>query len=115
MNSNSGAMHCTIEMVAHDWSRVRLLAESGRLFVNDVNDDAAPAATVLNLRAGFEQQVARWQLKEWLRVDNAADRSYAGSVIVNEGTTAALGGGRYFEPALPRNWWVGLTARYSFE
>ena len=91
------------------------IVHTGRLFVNDLNDDAAPAATVLNLRAGFEQQVARWQLKEWLRVDNAADRSYAGSVIVNEGTTAALGGGRYFEPALPRNWWVGLTARYSFE
>ena len=28
----------------------------GKIFVNDINDDAAPAATVLNLRAGLSQQ-----------------------------------------------------------
>ena len=91
------------------------VVHTGRLIVNDLNEDAAPAATVLNLRAGFEQQFEGWQLKEWLRVDNAADRRYAGSVIVNEGTVAAQGGGRYYEPALPRNWWLGVTARYAFQ
>ena len=91
------------------------VVHTGRLFVNDQNDDAAPPATVFNLRAGFEQSFAGWLIKEWLRVDNVANRSYAGSVIVNEGTAAAQGGGRYFEPALRRNAWLGVTARYSFE
>ena len=81
----------------------------GKLFVNDINDDAAPAATVLNLRAGLSQQVAGWRFSQLLRLDNVADKAYAGSVIVNEGNR------RYFEPALPRNWLLALTARRSFE
>jgi iron complex outermembrane recepter protein len=43
-----------------------------------------------------------------LRVDNATDRAYAGSVIVNEANR------RFFEPALPRNILVMLTAQYEF-
>lgn len=85
------------------------IVHTGRLFVNDANDDAAAAATVLNLRAGFEQTVGRWRVKEWLRVENATDRGYAGSVIVNDANQ------RYFEPALPRNYWAGVTASYAFD
>lgn len=80
----------------------------GRLFVNDVNDDAAPAATVFNLRAGLSQEVGGWRFTELLRIDNVGDRAYAGSVIVNEANR------RYFEPALPRNWLLAVTARRSF-
>ena len=84
------------------------VVHTGKLYVNDANTDAAPAATVLNLRAGFQQTVGEWQFSQLLRVDNATDRNYAGSVIVNEGNS------RFFEPALPRNWLVGLKARYEF-
>ena len=80
----------------------------GQLFVNDANDDAAPAATVVNLRAALSQQVGNWRLSELLRIENAGDRNYAGSVIVNDGNK------RYFEPALPRHWLLGVTARYEF-
>ncbi len=79
-----------------------------KLYVNDLNIDAAPAATVLNLRAGFQQTIGEWQFSQLLRVDNAANRNYAGSVIVNEANS------RFFEPAMPRNWLVGLKARYEF-
>ncbi len=79
-----------------------------RLFVNDANDDAAPAATVVNLRAALSQQAGNWRFSELLRIENAGDRRYAGSVIVNDGN------GRYFEPALPRHWLLGVTARYEF-
>lgn len=81
---------------------------TGKLYVNDANADAAPAATVLNLRAGFTQKFGAWTLGQLLRVDNATDKSYAGSVIVNDGN------GRFFEPALPRNWMAALTAKYEF-
>jgi iron complex outermembrane recepter protein len=84
------------------------VVHTGKLYVNDRNSDAAPAATVLNLRAGFQQTLGEWQFSQLLRVDNVADRKYAGSVIVNEGNS------RFFEPAMPRNWLVGLKARYEF-
>jgi iron complex outermembrane receptor protein len=81
---------------------------TGGLFVNDANDDAAPAATVLNLRAGFTQGAGGWRLNELLRLDNATDRRYAGSVIVNASNQ------RFFEPALPRHWLLGVTLVREF-
>ncbi|MBC7956385.1 MAG: TonB-dependent receptor [Cytophagales bacterium] len=81
---------------------------TGTLFVNDANTDAAPAATVFNLRAGFAQELAGWRFTQLVRVDNASDHQYAGSVIVNDGN------GRFFEPALPRTWVLAVTARYAF-
>ena len=56
----------------------------------------------------LQQAVGRWTLREFARVDNVADRRYAGSVIVNEGN------GRFFEPAPGRNWLVGLNAAHTF-
>ena len=84
------------------------VVHTGRLFVNDANTDAAPASTVVNLRAGFAQQAGDWRFRQLLRLDNAADKRYAGSVIVNEANQ------RFFEPALPRNWLIGLTAQVEF-
>lgn len=81
---------------------------TGKLYVNDANTDAAPAVTLLNLRAGFSQKFGPWTLKQLLRVDNVNDKTYAGSVIVNDAN------GRFFEPALPRNWTLAFTARHEF-
>jgi len=95
----------------HRPSGLGLAAEmrhTGKIMVDDRNTDAAPAATVFALRAGLQQAVGRWTLREFVRVDNVADRSYAGSVIVNEGN------GRFFEPAPGRNWLGGVTAAYTF-
>jgi iron complex outermembrane recepter protein len=41
-------------------------------------------------------------------VDNLADKTYVGSVIVNEANR------RYFEPAPGRTWLVGANATYAF-
>jgi len=84
------------------------VVHTGRLWVNDANTDAAPSATVFNLRAGFAQQFGSVRLRQLLRIDNVGDRNYAGSVIVNESNQ------RYFEPAQPRNWMLGLTAQVEF-
>jgi len=81
---------------------------TGPLQVDDANSDATPASTVLNLRVGLKQDLGGWHFSELLRLDNATNRRYAGSVIVNEANK------RYFEPALPRNWLLALTARYEF-
>ncbi|MET0335780.1 MAG: TonB-dependent receptor [Rhizobacter sp.] len=84
------------------------VAHVGTLAVNDANTDRTPTATTLNLRAGFAQSLAGWRFTQLVRLDNATDRRYAGSVIVNEAN------GRFFEPALSRNWLLALTASHAF-
>jgi iron complex outermembrane receptor protein len=83
------------------------LRHAAPVYVNDVNNDAAPAYTVANLRAGFEQQFGAWRAKEFYRVDNLTDRKYAGSVIVNEGNS------RFFEPAPGRSHLLGVSLAYQ--
>jgi iron complex outermembrane receptor protein len=80
----------------------------GRIAVDDRNRDFAPAATVFNVRLSLAQNRDRWTFREFLRIDNLADRNYVGSVIVNEGNQ------RYFEPAPGRTWLVGVNAAYAF-
>ena len=79
-----------------------------KMYVNDLNSDAAPAYTLLNWRGGFAQQWAQLHLQEFVRVENLTDRKYAGSVIVNESS------GRYFEPAPSRNVYAGIRAAYNW-
>ncbi len=90
-------MHAAVELV-----------HIGRLFVNDANEDSAPAATLVNLRAGMRRRFGALEIEPLLRLENATNRKYAGSVIVNEANR------RFFEPAMPRTWLASLTARYRF-
>ena len=80
----------------------------GKIHVDDSNTDAAPGSSVFNLRVSTAQKVGRWSLREFLRVDNVANRNDVGSVIVNEGNR------RFFEPAPGRTWLLGLNAAYQF-
>lgn len=76
---------------------------SGRVAVNDRNTDHAHSWQVLALRWSQRFALAGGQTAELLaRVDNLADRRYAGSVIVNDGN------GRFFEPGAPRSVLLGL-------
>ncbi|MBC5784822.1 TonB-dependent receptor [Ramlibacter sp. USB13] len=84
------------------------LRHIGDLPVNDLNTDFASASTVFNFRISATQVVNRWTFREFLRLDNLADKNYVGSVIVNEGNQ------RYFEPAPGRTWLVGVNALYAF-
>lgn len=81
---------------------------NGKVYVNDANGESAAAYTVVNLRAGFEQRGKRWRLSEFVRLDNVADHSYIGSVIVAEANN------RFYEPAPGRNWLIGASASYTF-
>ena len=82
--------------------------DASRIYVNDANSDAAPAATVGAVRIGWEQKWGPARFKEFVRVDNVTDRHYAGSVIVADGN------GRYFESAPGRNYLVGVSASIPF-
>ncbi|HEX7648159.1 MAG TPA: TonB-dependent receptor [Noviherbaspirillum sp.] len=73
-----------------------------KVYVDDMNSEAAPGYAVFNLRAAqeFRAGTAKWVV--FGRIDNVLDRNYAGSVIVNESNR------RFYEPAAGRRLFVGL-------
>jgi iron complex outermembrane receptor protein len=73
-----------------------------RVFVNDVNADAAAGYALVSARAGYAFKAGNTNLFLYGRIDNVLDKQYAGSVIVNDGN------GRFFEPAPGRRLFVGL-------
>jgi len=77
--------------------------------VDDLNSDAAAGFGVVGLRWGADWAITdSGKLQTLLRVDNVFDRSYAGSVIVNEANK------RFFEPGAPRNWLLSLRWLQKF-
>ena len=80
-----------------------------KVYVEDTNTQkAAPAYSVFNWRAKFEQKVEHWTFSQTLRLDNLLDRQYVGSVIVGDTNN------RYYEAAPGRSWYAGAGAQYSF-
>ncbi|MFG6468027.1 TonB-dependent receptor family protein [Roseateles sp. BYS87W] len=79
-----------------------------KVFVNDLNTDAAGGYATLAAHAGYQLSLGAWDLGALLRVDNLAGRRYAGSVIVNDGN------GRFFEPAPGRTWLASASLSYRF-
>ena len=79
-----------------------------RVAVNDANSEFAGSFAVLNLVGGLMQEGRRWRLAEFVRIDNLADRSHAGSVVVNETNS------RFYEPAPGRNITLGIQANLQF-
>lgn len=77
-----------------------------RIYADDRNTASATGYWETNVHAGFDQQTHRWQLSEFLRLDNLTDRAYVGSVIVNESNS------RYFEPAPGRTAYVMFNAKW---
>jgi iron complex outermembrane receptor protein len=73
----------------------------GSVPVNDLNTDAAPSYFTLGVDVGYGFNLTSGQLRTFFSIDNALDRKYAGSVIVNDGN------GRYFEPAPGRTYLLG--------
>jgi iron complex outermembrane recepter protein len=93
---------------APGWEAAIDVKHQGRIFVNDVNSDAARAYAIANVRAGYVHTLGRTRLSVGARVDNVTDKRYAGTVIVNEGN------GRFFEPAPGRNWLVTAGINVAF-
>jgi iron complex outermembrane receptor protein len=73
-----------------------------RVFVNDINADAAAGYAVVGARAGYAFKAGGANLFLYGRIDNLFDKQYAGSVIVNDGAD------RFFEPAPGRRLFVGV-------
>lgn len=77
--------------------------------VKDTADsDKAPSYTVFNLRASLNQKTGHWSTTEYITLNNFTDVKYIGSVKVNDSKS------RFFEPAAPSNWIIGVKAAYKF-
>ena len=81
---------------------------NSKVYVDDANNDSAPAHTIFNVRAGFQQLANNWRFSEYVRIENIFDKDYIGSVKVNDSKL------RYFEPAAGRNYMIGVSASYRF-
>ncbi len=81
-----------------------------KVYVEDSNSaKPAPAYSVFNWRARFEQHLGPWTVHQLVRLDNLLDRQYVGSVIVGDGNN------RYYEAAPGRVWYAGAGVSYTFE
>ncbi len=84
------------------WTAGAQAVAVGAVTVNDSGSQRAPGYGLLNLDLGRHWPIGRSRLHGFARVDNAFDRRYIGSVIVNEGN------GRFYEPGPDRTWSIGL-------
>lgn len=75
----------------------------GPVSANTLGDQHASGYFLLDTAIGYSWQAGR---RAFLRIDNLLDRSYVGSVIVNESN------GRHFEPAPGRSLVLGLDWRW---
>jgi iron complex outermembrane receptor protein len=84
------------------WSAAVELDASSHLVVNDVGTVAAPGYGIVHAELGRKWDLGSSTLRGFARIENLFDKTYVGSVIVNEGNS------RFFETGLERSAMVGL-------
>jgi iron complex outermembrane receptor protein len=84
---------------------------NGSMAVNDINSlSMANGYAVMNIRGVLRQELSGgWSSSQFFRVNNLLDRSYVGSVIVNQASS------QFYEAAPGRNWIIGGNASYQFK
>ena len=76
-----------------------------RLWANDLNTAYAPGHGIFNARLRHGLQWGPAAIESSIGINNLGNQNYVGSVITNQSAS------QFYEPALPRNWTVGVTAR----
>ncbi|AXQ28710.1 TonB-dependent receptor [Solimonas sp. K1W22B-7] len=89
------------------WSAALDVRHSAAVPVNDLNSDEAESYRVVNARLAWLRPFGRGSLGTFVRVDNLFDKTYAGSVIVNDTNL------RFFEPAPDRSWFAGVELNFQ--
>lgn len=77
-----------------------------KTYVNDLNSDAAPGYAVFNARLSREFRFNGAKMLLYGRIDNLFDKTYAGSLIVNDANA------RFFEAAPGRRLFVGVRSMF---
>lgn len=84
------------------------LISRSRLYANDKNTANAPGYSIINVRAQQKYKFHEVNITSYAAIDNLLNKKAIGSVIVNASSD------RFFEPALPRNYTLGLQASLPF-
>ena len=92
---------------ATGWNATIEAEAAAKTPVNDLNTQFAPGYGVLNAGVGYALDRGNAHISTFLRLDNAFDHRYVGSVIVNESN------GRYYEPAPGRTLFAGVTITWK--
>jgi iron complex outermembrane receptor protein len=74
--------------------------------LNDANTDFAASYYLIGSRLGWASTVKKMPIDIWLGIDNATDQTYS------LGNDLNATGGRYYNAAARRNWYVGFTFRF---
>jgi iron complex outermembrane receptor protein len=74
--------------------------------LNDANTDFASSYFLVGSRLGWVSTVKNMPIDIWLGIDNATDQTYS------LGNDLNATGGRYYNAAARRNWYVGFTFRF---
>ncbi len=74
--------------------------------LNDANTDFASSYFLVGSRLGWASSVKKMPIDIWLGIDNATDQTYS------LGNDLNATGGRYYNAAARRNWYVGFTFRF---
>lgn len=80
---------------------------SGDLYANNANIAKVPGYTVGNMRLAYEFTRDRWVFRPYVGINNLFDENYNSNIRIN------AFGGRYFEPAPPRNFYAGIVVKFS--
>lgn len=84
------------------WAGVDV-THSSAFYVDDQNQARNASWTATGLRTGWDGAIAKWRVAPFVGVLNLFNEGYASSVVVN------ARGGRYYEPAPPRNVYFGVA------
>ncbi|MBU6260152.1 MAG: TonB-dependent receptor [Burkholderiales bacterium] len=93
---------------ASGWQAGLETRAASRVWVNDLNSDAAGGYGIAAAHIGYVARFEHFEIDTLARVDNLFDRRYVGSVIVGDAN------GRYFEPSPGRSWLGAVTLRLAF-
>ncbi len=74
--------------------------------LNDANTDFVASYYLIGSRLGWASTVKKMPIDIWLGIDNATDQTYS------LGNDLNATGGRYYNAAAGRNWYVGFTFRF---
>ena len=80
---------------------------SGDLYANNANSARVSSYTVANLRVAYEFRNGHWIFRPYAGINNLLDERYNSNIRIN------AFGGRYFEPAPDRNYYLGIVVNFS--
>jgi iron complex outermembrane receptor protein len=77
-------------------------------FADDANTVESDSYAISNLQLGYKKDIENWQVTPYVSINNLFNEKYNSNVRLNGGF------GRFYEPAPQRNFYGGVSARYTF-